>query len=76
MQTTSCMACTSPHAFLASHTLRLQTDKAWQKNEFMRPLLALSRYFVLDFDSLAEDLVVELRNRHIALGLHDQYNHH
>jgi hypothetical protein len=35
----------------------------------MRPLLVLAQYFVLDFDSLAEDLVVELRNRHIELDL-------
>jgi len=39
----------------------------------MRPLRGLARYFVLDFDSLAADLVAELRNRHIGLDLLDQY---
>jgi len=39
----------------------------------MRPLRGLFRCFVLDFDSLAGDLVAELRNRHIELDLHDQY---
>jgi hypothetical protein len=38
----------------------------------MTPLQVLARCFVLDFDSLAGDLVVELRNRHIELDLLDQ----
>jgi hypothetical protein len=49
------------------------TNKTGKKKKSMRLLQVLARCFVLDFDSLAEDLVAGLRNRHIALDLHDQY---
>ena len=39
----------------------------------MRPPQVLAQCFVLDFDSLAEDLVAGLRNRRIALDLLDQH---
>jgi hypothetical protein len=66
-QATSCIACTS---LRFSHSTA--TTKTRQQMTSMTPLQVLARYFVLDFDSLAGDLDVELRNRHIELDLHDQ----
>jgi hypothetical protein len=71
-QTTSCMACTSFH-MLSHFSNSTATNKIGKKKKSMRLLQVPARCFVLDFDSLAEDLVAELRNRHIELDLLDQH---
>jgi hypothetical protein len=68
----SCMACTSSH-MLSHFSNSTATNKTRKKRKSMRPPQVLARCFVLDFDSLAEDLVAGLRNRRIELDLLDQY---
>jgi hypothetical protein len=66
------MACTSSHAFSLLTLYGYNQGKQRHRREPMKPPQVLAQCFVLDFDSLAGDLVAELRNRHIELDLHDQ----